>query len=130
MMKLAVLIINYETPDYIDRLRKQFAVMDQSRFDLSIIDNSINNKTPYATKTNVTNNGFDQTVLQWLQDNKDKPYCGYWLLNSDCEINVDEQIIEKYQLLLNYDSTIGLLGSRVIIKNDPGTYLSIQQKKV
>jgi len=119
-MKLAVLIVNYETPEYVEKLVNQFSVFNKDSYDLFIVDNSVLHQTPLATKTNDINIGFDQTVLAWLKEVKDKEYIGYWLLNTDCELDVHENYVDRYKLLLENDINIGLIGSRVVVDGNFG----------
>lgn len=114
--KIAILIINYYTPEYVEALYEQIQTLfDKSLYDISIVDNSCKEKrTPIATKINDINLGFDQTVIQWLSDVGKLQYAGYWVLNSDCIIKTNTDFVKNYLELLNNDDTIGLIGTRVV----------------
>jgi glycosyltransferase involved in cell wall biosynthesis/GT2 family glycosyltransferase len=116
MKKLAVVIVNYETPELIEKLVQQFSVLDQTLFDLYIIDNSKKYISKYATIRHSINVGFDQAIAAWLNENKHLGYLGYWILNSDITLDLKFDYLRNFINLLEHDNTIGLLSTKVICK--------------
>ena len=87
--KIAILIINYEQPKLVENLVNQIKFFNNNLYDLTIIDNSINDVYKNANIINNKNLGYDQVVSRWLQEKSTENYLGYWLLNSDCILNTD-----------------------------------------
>jgi hypothetical protein len=114
MNKLAVVIINYETPELVEELVKQFSTMDQTLFDLDIIDNSTIHKTSHATIRNETNIGFDQALKKWLLSKKDAGYIGYWVVNTDITLDINQSYLQNFLNLLSNDSSIGLISTKIV----------------
>ena len=124
MDKLAILIINHETPVETQRLIDHINKFFHDKYDLTIVDNSKWFKLDTAHIKNSKNMGFDQVVLKWLKDVRGK-YVGYWVLNSDCILNpVDYiQTIVEY---LSTDPNIGLLSTLVHEKKGWGDTSDLQ----
>jgi glycosyltransferase involved in cell wall biosynthesis len=97
--KLAILLITYNTHELTEKLVKQLNYFDNDLFDLTVIDNTKNNK------------GFDQTVSEWIKDSPE--YLGYWLLNNDCSLNVADNYIEKFIDYIEADDTLGIISTKV-----------------
>lgn len=112
MNKLAILIINYETPELVKNLHqtinKNFKF---DNYDLTIIDNSKEKKYEEANIYNSENLGFDQVVIKWLLEKRKNNYAGYWLINSDIILE-KKDYTEKILSFLK-DTTIGLLSTRI-----------------
>jgi len=109
--KIAILVINYETPELTKNLMNQIKTFDESKFDLTIWDNSSSNKMTEATELSTRNLGFDQTVLKWLSCKED--YAGYWLLNSDCVLDLQYNYLDKFLNLINHADNIGIVTTKV-----------------
>ena len=120
MYKIAILIINHETPTQTQELVNHITShMCPGSYDLTVVDNSKWFPLSTADIKNSRNEGFDQVVINWLKTNRDKNYLGYWTLNSDCilkDVDYTSEII-KY---LNKDSNIGLLSTLIHEKKAPG----------
>jgi hypothetical protein len=110
--KIAILIINHETPEetqkLVDNINNYFIA---DNFDLTVVDNSVWYPMPNANIKNTRNRGFDQVVIDWLKENKSKEYLGYWTLNSDCIIKPQDYT----ESIINYlkDHKIGLLSTLI-----------------
>lgn len=75
--KLAILIINHETPEETKELIKHIhTYFIPDNFDLTVADNSKWYTLETADIHNPHNPGFDQTVIKWLKDVKGN-YAGY-----------------------------------------------------
>ena len=113
MDKIAILIINHETPDQVNALKNHIEThFISDNYDLTIVDNSKWFPFEDADIKNSFNRGFDQVVIDWLKHNKPRNYAGYWTLNSDCllkPMDYTEDII-KY---LNGDSQIGMVSTLI-----------------
>lgn len=97
--KLAILIITYHTQELTDNLVKQLNFYDKNLFDLTIVDNS------------KTNKGFDQVAIKWIQENPG--YLGYWLINNDCILNLEQNYIEKFIDWIKTDSELGIISTKI-----------------
>lgn len=98
--KIAILLITYKTHEFTKKLVNQIEQYDSSLYDLYTHDNSVNNK------------GFDQTVINWLNTHKGN-YKGYWVLNNDTQLNLEQNYFEKFLEYLNNDEEIALLSTHV-----------------
>ena len=113
MEKIAILIINHETPEQTQKLADHiFTYFDKNNYDLTLVDNSRWFPLDTADIKNTYNKGFDQVVIEWLKEKRSKNYAGYWTLNSDClltEVDYAKELL-KY---LRPESTVGLLSTLV-----------------
>ncbi len=119
MNKIAILIINHETPEETQRLVdniNNYFISDN--FDLTVVDNSQWYPMAVSDIKNNYNKGFDQVVIDWLKENKSKDYLGYWTLNSDCILKPKDYT----ETIINYlqDDRIGLLSTVVHEPKAPG----------
>ena len=117
MNKIAILIINHETPAETQKLVNHLHC-DKTKFDLTLVENSTFHCVEFPDIKNNFNKGFDQTVIDWLKDNKDENYLGYWTLNSDCLLEEVDYVSEICKFL--EDKRIGLLSTLVHEKVAPG----------
>ena len=119
MDKIAILIINHETPEETQRLITTIQThFNPDNFDLTVVDNSLWYPLEQADISHSYNKGFDQVVIDWLKESKSKDYLGYWTLNSDCILkpkDYTETIIKYLQ-----DTRIGLISTVVHEPKAPG----------
>jgi glycosyltransferase involved in cell wall biosynthesis len=106
--KIAILIITYKTHKLTETLVNQLNYYDNNLFDITIIDNSNSNI------------GFDQAVISWIKENKSKDYAGYWLINNDISLDVNQNYIEKFLEYIKYDSDLGLISTKIIDEQPHG----------
>lgn len=99
--KIAILIITYNTHELTEKLVNQLKYYNSDLYDLTVIDNSVNNY------------GFDQTVIKWLEENKKNNYLGYWLINNDIELDINFNYLEKFIEYINLDDTIGIISTKI-----------------
>lgn len=100
--KLAILIINYNKPEITQTLVNQLNYYDNNLFDLTVIDNSGDK-----------NIGYEPAVIKWLLENKEKNYAGYWLLNNDIILDLNQDYISKFLEYINTDSEIAMISTIV-----------------
>lgn len=100
--KIAILIITYKTYELTERLKRQLKSYDENLSDLTIIDNSDNNL------------GFDQAVIQWLKEKRTEDYAGYWLINNDIDLDLEQDYLNKFLEYIEYDNELGLISTKII----------------
>lgn len=100
--KLAILIITYKTHDLTEKLVNQLNSYDTNLFDLTVFDNSDFNM------------GFDQAVIKWLKEQKEKDYAGYWLINNDISLDLNQDYLNKFLEYIKYDNELGIISTKVI----------------
>lgn len=107
--KIAILIITYKNHIKTDNLVNQLNYYDKNLYDLTVIDNSINNV------------GFEPAIKEWLSEVSILDYAGYWLLNNDIELDLKYNYLNRFLELIKYDDEIGIITTR--LTDDTGDYL-------
>lgn len=109
MDKLAILIVNYETPELVENLVDHIhTYFPKHNYDLTVIDNSLINKYEKADVFMGKNAGFDPVVMSWLANKREEEYAGYWLICSDIKLEPYDYT-ETFLRYLRHDKTIGLM---------------------
>jgi glycosyltransferase involved in cell wall biosynthesis len=100
--KIAILIINYKTDEFTNKLVNQLKFYDNNLYDLTVIDNS------------EVNRGYDQTVVEWLKKERVKDYAGYWLLNNDIVLDLESDYLNKFLEYIKSDEEIAMISTKVV----------------
>jgi len=99
--KIAILIITYKTYELTEKLVNQLNYYNSDLYNLTIVDNSENNL------------GFDQTVIKWINEKKSEDYLGYWVINNDIELDLNQNYLQKFIEYIKLDDNIGLISTKI-----------------
>jgi GT2 family glycosyltransferase len=129
MEKIAVIIVNWNKIDYLDRLMKGLSTIERPFIDITVVDNASTDgsiefiKEHYPeinlieNRENLGGTGGFNTGLNYVIEKSNYSYA--WLLDNDAEVEIDT--LEKLYNVITSDRNIAICGSKIVDPEDRKT---------